>query len=66
GRGLDTTRLAKTGFACRYTTAGVVDNFIRATRLRRSIGSQPPSYTYEQDVEHFFHHSSAVVRSEAP
>ena len=63
GRGMDTSRLEKTGFTCRYTTAGAVDSFIRATRLRRSIGKAPPSYTYEQDVEQFFRHSPAVHRS---
>ncbi len=63
GRGIDTSRLAKTGFTCRYTTAGAVDSFIRATRLRRSLGKAPPSYTYEQDVEQFFRRSSAVIRT---
>jgi UDP-glucose 4-epimerase len=62
GRGIDTGRLAKTGFVCRYTTAGAVESFIRATRLRRSLGTAPPGYTYEQDVEQFFRRSSAVVR----
>ena len=63
GRGIDTSRLTKTGFQCRYTTAGTVDSFIRATRLRRSLGNAPPSYTYEQDVEQFFRRSSAVVHT---
>jgi len=61
GRGVDTSRLTKTGFNCRYTSAGTVDNFIRALRLRRSVGKPPASYTYEQDIEQFFRHSSAVV-----
>jgi len=64
GRGVDTTRIGKTGFSCRYTTAGAVENFIRAVRLRRSVGDAPPSYTYSQDVEQFFRHSPAVVRSD--
>ena len=63
GRGIDTSRLAKTGFACRYTTAGAVDSFMRATRLRRSLGKSANSYTYEQDVEQFFRRSSAVVKT---
>ena len=46
---------------CRYTSAGAVENFIRALRLRRSVGKPPASYTYEQDIEQFFRHSSAVV-----
>ncbi len=61
GRGVDTSRLTKTGFNCRYTSAGTVDSFIRALRLRRSVGKPPASYTYEQDIEQFFRHSSAVV-----
>ena len=64
GRGVDTTRIGKTGFSCRYTTAGAVENFIRAVRLRRSVGDAPPSYTYSQDIEQFFRHSPAIVRSE--
>ena len=54
-------RLTKTGFTCRYTSAGAVESFIRALRLRRSVGKPPASYTYEQDIEQFFRHSSAVV-----
>ncbi len=65
GSGIDTTRLTNTGFHCRYTSAGTVDSFIRATRLRRSVGRPPRSYTYEQDVEQFFRRSSAVVRSDS-
>jgi UDP-glucose 4-epimerase len=61
GRGVDTARLTKTGFTCRYTSAGAVENFIGALRLRRSVGKPPASYTYEQDIEQFFRHSSAVV-----
>ncbi len=64
GRGVDTTRIGKAGFSCRYTTAGAVESFIRAVRLRRSVGDDPPSYTYSQDIEQFFRHSPAVVRSE--
>ena len=63
GRGVDTTRIGRTGFSCRYTTAGAVESFIRALRLRRSVGQASPSYTYSQDVEQFFRHSPAVVQS---
>jgi len=63
GRGVDTTRITKTGFSCRYTTAGAVESFIRALRLRRSVGKAPPSYTYDQDIEQFFRHSPAVTRN---
>ncbi len=61
GRGVDTTRLKQTGFRLRHTTAGAVDSFIRAVRLRRSVGDASPTYTFEQDVEQFFRHSPAVV-----
>ncbi|HUY65000.1 MAG TPA: NAD-dependent epimerase/dehydratase family protein [Acidimicrobiales bacterium] len=63
GRGIDTSRMTNTGFSCRYSTAGAVDSFMRATRLRRSMGADLPAYTYERDVEQFFRNSSAVVRS---
>jgi len=63
GRGVDTTRLSKTGFSNRYTSVGAVESFIRAIRLRRSVGKAPSSYTYEQDVEQFFRHSPAVVNT---
>ncbi len=59
GRGVDTQRLVATGFEYGYTTAGVIDSFSRALRLRRSTGL-PTSYTYEHDVEQFFRHSPSV------
>ena len=63
GRGIDTTKLSAAGFEYRYTSAGAVQNFIRALRLRRGAGRPPASYTYEHDVEQFFRHSPSVVRS---
>ena len=40
GRGVDNRRLKEAGFDYRYTSAGAVENFSRASRLRRrSIGS---------------------------
>jgi UDP-glucose 4-epimerase len=63
GRGVDTTRICTAGFTCRYTSAGAVASFIRALRLRRSVGTAPPSYTYSQDVEQFFRHSPAVIHT---
>ncbi len=63
GRGADNRRLKSAGFSYRYTSAGAVQCFADALRLRRAIGSRRrPSYKYEQDVEQFFRHSSAVVR----
>ncbi len=45
----------------RHVSAGAVQTFIRALRLRRQAGKQPTSYTYEHDVEQFFRHSPSVV-----
>jgi UDP-glucose 4-epimerase len=62
GRGVDNSRFKRAGFRYQYTTAGAVDAFARSLRLERTIGSDAPEYRYEQDVEAFFRHSSAVVR----
>jgi len=61
GRGVDTRRLTDAGFEFRYTSAGAVQSFIRALRLRRGSGRTPASYHYEHDVEQFFRHSRSVV-----
>ncbi len=61
GRGVDTRRLAATGFEYTATSAGAVQSFIKALRLRRSSGKTPSSYTYEHDVEQFFRHSPSVT-----
>ncbi|HSS08688.1 MAG TPA: NAD-dependent epimerase/dehydratase family protein [Acidimicrobiales bacterium] len=63
GRGVDNRRLKQAGFEYRYTTAGAVDSFVRAHRLRSTVGEVRPTYTYERDVENFFRHSPAVIRS---
>ncbi|GAC1541747.1 MAG: NAD-dependent epimerase/dehydratase family protein [Acidimicrobiales bacterium] len=65
GRGADNRRLKAAGFEYGYTSAGAVANFARAVRLSRAVGSRRPEYRYEQDVEQFFRHSPAVVRSPA-
>jgi UDP-glucose 4-epimerase len=62
GRGADNRRLKRAGFDYRYTSAGAVQNFAEASRLRRTVGDSRPSYRYERDVEAFFRHSPAVVR----
>ena len=62
GRGTDNRRLKRAGFNYRYTTAGAVQNFAEASRLRQTVGNSRPSYRYERDVEAFFQHSPAVVR----
>ena len=61
GRGTDNRRLKQAGFSYRYTSAGAVDSFARAMRLRRAVGD-PPDYRYQRDVESFFRHSPAVLR----
>jgi UDP-glucose 4-epimerase len=63
GRGVDNRRLKRAGFEYRYTTAGAVESFVRAQRLRATVGDVRPAYRYERDVEAFFQHSPAVVRS---
>ena len=63
GRGIDNRRLKQAGFDYRYTSAGTVESFARAQRLRRTVGDSRPAYRYEADVEAFFRHSPAVVRN---
>jgi UDP-glucose 4-epimerase len=62
GRGADNRRLKRAGFEYRYTSAGAVQNFAEASRLRTAVGDSRPAYRYERDVEAFFRHSPAVVR----
>jgi UDP-glucose 4-epimerase len=62
GRGLDTRRIKRAGFKLEYTSAGAVESFWQAVRLRRTVGTSDPGYVYERDVESFFRHSPAVVR----
>jgi UDP-glucose 4-epimerase len=62
GRGIDNRRLKRAGFAYRYTSAGAVENFANADRLRKSVGASRPTYRFERDVEAFFRHSPAIVR----
>jgi UDP-glucose 4-epimerase len=63
GRGVDNRRLKRTGFEYEYTSAGAVEAFAEAVRLRNTVGSSEPAYQYERDVEQFFRHSPAVVRN---
>jgi UDP-glucose 4-epimerase len=62
GRGADNRRLKRAGFEYRYTTAGAVQSFAEASRLRGAVGDSRPAYRYERDVEAFFRHSPAIVR----
>jgi UDP-glucose 4-epimerase len=63
GKGVDNTRYKEAGFQYRYTTAGAVEDFARGLRLESTVGERHPAYRYERDVETFFRHSPAVVRS---
>jgi UDP-glucose 4-epimerase len=62
GRGVDNRRFKRAGFQYLHTSAGTVQAFIEALRLRHTVGNQTPAYRYERDVEQFFRHSPAVVR----
>ena len=62
GRGADNRRLKRAGFSYNYTSAGTVEAFAEAVRLRRTVGDAAPAYHYERDVEQFFRHSPAVIR----
>ncbi|MEJ5254214.1 MAG: NAD-dependent epimerase/dehydratase family protein [Acidimicrobiales bacterium] len=62
GRGMDNRRLKRAGFEYHYTSAGAVEAFVEALRLRHTVGSTQPTYRYERDVEQFFRHSPAVTR----
>lgn len=64
GRGVDNRRLQRAGFRYQYTSAGTVEAFVEALRLRNVVGAQASSYRYERDVEQFFRHSPAVVRND--
>ena len=63
GRGVDNSRLTSTGFRYTHTSAGAVDSWAKAARLRRVVG-EDPGYRWERDVENFFRHSSAVVHDD--
>jgi UDP-glucose 4-epimerase len=62
GRGIDNRRLQRAGFRYAYTTAGAIESFAQASRLRKTVGDSDPAYKYQAEVENFFRHSPAVVR----
>jgi UDP-glucose 4-epimerase len=62
GRGVDNRRLQRAGFRYGYTSAGTVEAYVEAMRLRQLEPRAGADYRYERDVENFFRHSSAVVR----
>jgi UDP-glucose 4-epimerase len=63
GRGVDNSKFKQAGFHYHFNTAGAVERFVGASRLRQTVGETEPRYRYESDVEAFFRHSPAVVRS---
>ncbi len=63
GRGVDNRRLKRAGFRYQFTSAGAVDAFAQAERLRHAVGTARSGYKYEQDVENFFRHSPAVIHT---
>jgi UDP-glucose 4-epimerase len=60
GRGVDTTKIERAGFAP-TDTGSAVERFARQQRMRRSSGESGRAYRYQSDVEQFFRHSPAVV-----
>ncbi len=63
GRGVDNFKLKNNGFTYRYSTAGAVRHFVENQRLLGVVGETEPSYHYQGDVETFFRHSPAIVRT---
>jgi len=66
GRGIDNRRFKAAGFRYQYTSAGAVEAFVEALRLRKTVGDRDAAYHYEEDVEQFFRHSPAVLRDHPP
>ena len=64
GRGIDNRRFKEAGFEYKYTSAGAIQAFVEALRLRKTVGDHDGSYRYEDDVEQFFRHSPAVLRDD--
>jgi UDP-glucose 4-epimerase len=62
GRGVDNRAFKDAGFEYQFTSAGAVEAFVQAVRLRRTVNTKDIDYRYEEDVEQFFRHSPAVLR----
>jgi UDP-glucose 4-epimerase len=64
GRGIDNRAFKDAGFRYQHTSAGAVEAFVQAMRLRDTVGTSEIDYRYEEDVEKFFRHSPAVQRDQ--
>jgi UDP-glucose 4-epimerase len=64
GRGIDNRAFKEAGFRYEHTSAGAVEAFVQAMRLRDTVGGDQINYRYEEDVEKFFRHSPAVQRDQ--
>jgi UDP-glucose 4-epimerase len=61
GRGLDTTRMERTGFVYRFTSVEATHAFARTLHLRKGAGKPQDHYRYQADVEHFLRHANSVA-----
>ena len=66
GRGIDNRAFKHAGFRYQYTTAAAVEAYVQALRLAKTVGSKEIDYRYEEDVEHFFRRSPAILRDLPP
>jgi UDP-glucose 4-epimerase len=64
GRSMDNSRSKRAGFTYNYTSAGTVEAFAQGQRLAGTVGDKHPTYRYQREVEDFFRHSPAVVRTD--
>ena len=62
GAASTTAGFKRAGFNYQYTSAGTVQAFVEALRLRSTVGDHTPRTGTSADVEQFFRHSPAVVR----
>jgi UDP-glucose 4-epimerase len=65
GRGADNSKLKQLGFEYEFTSAQAVMDFVRAVRLKRTVGEHFGSYRYAAEVEQFFQRSPAVLKNRA-
>jgi UDP-glucose 4-epimerase len=61
GRGVDTRKFQRAGFAYTHSTLSALREFVEGRRLKATVGEIHPTYRYQSDVEAFFRHSPAIV-----